>query len=112
ENIKKYDGLIVIICGHGDDGNMLVASDGSSLSIDEMRKTFNCNKMDSFKDFPKIFIIDVCRGKNNPISHEIRTRGTDMPLYGHNDDGFLTIWSTTQGHQIADFSLLSNCMTK
>ncbi|ETO34985.1 hypothetical protein RFI_02089 [Reticulomyxa filosa] len=35
-----------------------------------------------------------------------------MPLYGHNDDGFLTIWSTTQGHQVADFSLLSNCMTR
>ncbi|ETO12015.1 hypothetical protein RFI_25362, partial [Reticulomyxa filosa] len=25
---------------------------------------------------------------------------------------FLTIWSTTQGYQVADSSLFSNCMTK
>ncbi|ETO00948.1 hypothetical protein RFI_36492, partial [Reticulomyxa filosa] len=116
ENIKKYDGLIVIICGHGEDGNMLVSSDGSCLSINEMRTTFNCNKMDSFKYFPKIFIVDVCRGESIPTAHKIIMRGKnttkDMPLYGHNDDGFLTIWSTTQGHQAADISLLSNCMTK
>ncbi|ETO07932.1 hypothetical protein RFI_29458 [Reticulomyxa filosa] len=41
ENTKKYDELIIIICGHGKDRNMLVASDGSSLSIDKMRTTLS-----------------------------------------------------------------------
>ncbi|ETN99302.1 hypothetical protein RFI_38179, partial [Reticulomyxa filosa] len=92
-------------------GNMLVASDGTSLSIDKIRTTFNCHEMEFFKDFPKIFIIDVCRGESTTTAHKITTRGPDMPLYGHNDDGFLTIWSTTPGYQAADKSLLSNRMT-
>jgi len=28
-------------------------------------------------------------------------------IYGHSDDGFLTIWSTTKGHEIVDLSLFS-----
>ncbi|ETN99336.1 hypothetical protein RFI_38145 [Reticulomyxa filosa] len=66
ENKNKYDGLIIIICGHGEDGNMLVSSDGKQVSIDKIRSTFNCNEMESFKDLPKIFIIDTCRGENIP----------------------------------------------
>ncbi|ETO07241.1 caspase-8, partial [Reticulomyxa filosa] len=116
DNTHKYDGLIMIICGHGENGNMLMTSDGKSLSIDEIRALFNCDKMESFKDFPKIFIIDMCRGENTPTAHTTTiARGKvekkkEMQLLGHNDDGFLIIWSTTQGYQIGDFSLLSNCM--
>ncbi|ETO07240.1 hypothetical protein RFI_30152, partial [Reticulomyxa filosa] len=113
KNSKQYDGLIMIICGHGKKGNMLMTSDGKSLSIDEIRASFNCNKMESFKDFPKIFIIDICRGKNPPTAHIttiVRGENEDMQLLGHNDDGFLIIWSTTQGYEIGDFSLLSDCM--
>ncbi|ETO01755.1 ras-related protein Rap-1A [Reticulomyxa filosa] len=109
KNAYDYDGLIMIICGHGENENMLVASDGKYISIDEMRTSFNCYKMESFKDLPKIFIIDACRGENIPKAHEIVKRGNDTS-YGHNDDGFLTIWSTTKGHQVADLSLLSECM--
>ncbi|ETO05944.1 hypothetical protein RFI_31453 [Reticulomyxa filosa] len=111
KNTNKYDGLILVICGHGENGNMLVTSDGKHVSIDEMRTSFNCDKMESFKDLPKIFIIDACRGENIPKSHEIVMRG-NKALYGHNDDGFLIIWSTTKGHRVADLSLLSECMKK
>ncbi|ETO02159.1 hypothetical protein RFI_35277, partial [Reticulomyxa filosa] len=86
-----------------------VASDGKHVSIDEMRTSFNCYKMEIFKDLPKIFIIDACRGENVPNSYEYTTRGNEK-LHGHNDDGFLTIWSTTKGHRVADLSLLSQCM--
>ncbi|ETO24895.1 hypothetical protein RFI_12261 [Reticulomyxa filosa] len=109
ENSHKYDGLIIIICGHGENGNMLVTSDGKDVSIDRIRSSFNCHEMESFKDFPKIFIIDACRGEGIPKTHEIVKRGNDI-TYGHNDDGFLVIWSTTKGHQVADLSLLSECM--
>ncbi|ETN99636.1 hypothetical protein RFI_37832 [Reticulomyxa filosa] len=65
--------------------------------------------MEAFKDLPKIFIIDACRGENAPKSYELAMRGNEI-LHGHNDDGFLIIWSTTKGHRVADLSLLSHCM--
>ncbi|ETO35222.1 hypothetical protein RFI_01852 [Reticulomyxa filosa] len=109
-NTKKYDGLITIICGHGDqgdEGDALVTSDGGSISIDEFRDPFDCNRMRSFKDFPKIFIIDICRSKSKPEPQKPVMRGK-RPL--HKDDGFLVIWSTTKGNTVADLSLLSKYM--
>ncbi|ETO01686.1 hypothetical protein RFI_35754 [Reticulomyxa filosa] len=88
---------------------MLVTSDGKYVLIDEMRVSFNCYKMESFKNLPKIFIIDACRCENAPKSYELAMRGNEV-LYGHNDNGFLIIWSTTKGHRVADLSFLSECM--
>ncbi|ETN99545.1 caspase-7 (C14 family), partial [Reticulomyxa filosa] len=62
KNKKQYDALIIIISGHGDEGDVLVMSDGEYLSIDEIKSSFDCNRMRSLKDCPKIFIIDICRG--------------------------------------------------
>ncbi|ETO34157.1 hypothetical protein RFI_02938 [Reticulomyxa filosa] len=59
--------------------------------------------------FPKIFIIDACCGENAPKSYKLAMRGNEA-LYGHNDNGFFIIWSTTKGHRVADLSLLSECM--
>ncbi|ETO25447.1 hypothetical protein RFI_11690, partial [Reticulomyxa filosa] len=109
KNTKKYDGLIMIFCGHGEYENMFIASDGKRLSIDKIRSSLNCNEMESFKDIPKIFIIDVCRGENIPRAHKVATRGKEV-RYGHCDDGFLIIWSTTKGYRVADLSLLSKSM--
>ncbi|ETO11668.1 hypothetical protein RFI_25708 [Reticulomyxa filosa] len=41
KNTNQYDGLIVIICGHGESGNTLITSDGKYVPIDEMRSSFN-----------------------------------------------------------------------
>ncbi|ETN98996.1 caspase-1 [Reticulomyxa filosa] len=115
KNLNGYDGLIFILCGHGDDGNVLVTSEGDSLSIDKIHSDFNCNEMSSLKDIPKIFIINACRGKKMPKSHIIGMRAkpedTKRRLYyGHNDDGFFTIWSTTNGHIVKDSPLFSKCI--
>ncbi|ETO19057.1 hypothetical protein RFI_18183 [Reticulomyxa filosa] len=115
KNTNQYDGFIVILCGHGDDGNVLVTSEGSSVSIDKIRSSFNCHEMESLQDCPKIFIIDACRGRNKPISYPVVFRGFEtstkaFQMHGHNDDGFLTIWSTTKGHVVSDSSLLSEHM--
>ncbi|ETO24978.1 hypothetical protein RFI_12165 [Reticulomyxa filosa] len=93
KNANNYDGLIMVICGHGDDGNVLVTSEGKSVSIDEIRNAFNCHRMKSFQEFPKIFIVDACRGRNTPKAHQVIFRGkeehvTQQQYYGHNDDGF------------------------
>ncbi|ETO12077.1 hypothetical protein RFI_25300, partial [Reticulomyxa filosa] len=114
KNKKQYDAMIMIISGHGDDGDVLVTSDGKNIPIDELRRSFDCNRMESLKDCPKIFIIDACRGQSIPKSHVIEWKGNDKTIerYGHTDDGFLTIWSTTKGYKVANFSLFSKCMTK
>ncbi|ETN98424.1 hypothetical protein RFI_39076 [Reticulomyxa filosa] len=71
-----------MIYEYGENGNMLVASNEKHVSIDDMHMPFNCNKMESFKDFPKIFIIDACRGISILKSHEIITMRGNETFYG------------------------------
>ncbi|ETO25430.1 hypothetical protein RFI_11707 [Reticulomyxa filosa] len=110
KNTKKYDGLILIICGHGnqkDQGDALITSDGKNFPIDEFRNSFNCSQMQSFEDFPKIFIIDICRNKSDSEPQKPATRGKKGL---HKDDGFFIIWSTTKGNETVDLSLFSETM--
>ncbi|ETO24979.1 hypothetical protein RFI_12166 [Reticulomyxa filosa] len=108
-NTNKYDGLIMIFCGYGgrgDEGDVLVTSDGKYIPIAKFQDSFDCERMQSFEDFPKIFIIDVCHTKiAEPQKSAIRgIRGL------RNYDGFLVIWSTTKGNTVGKLSLLSQCM--
>ncbi|ETO24381.1 hypothetical protein RFI_12776 [Reticulomyxa filosa] len=114
-NTNNYDALIMIICGHGDDNNMFVTSDGKQVSIDKIRSKFDGEEMPSLKGCPKIFFVDVCRGKNIPKCQVQSTtapiRGfTQVPLNAHRDDDFFTIWSTTKGHIVSDLSLFSSLL--
>ncbi|ETO04643.1 caspase-8 precursor [Reticulomyxa filosa] len=104
KNEKEYDALIIIICGHGDAGNVLVTSEGENISIDTIRSYFDNQKLTSFEDYPKIFFIDICRGNNK--SKNIQKRGKEGGDV-HNDDGFLILWSTTSGYEVGDLSLFS-----
>ncbi|ETO11667.1 hypothetical protein RFI_25707, partial [Reticulomyxa filosa] len=113
KNKKQYDALIMIISGHGKVGDVLVTSEGDTISIDEIRTSFDCSRMKSFQDFPKIFIIDVCRGNNTPqTASSVGKKGENGEEKNniHNDNGFLTIWSTTKGYQVSDLSLFSESM--
>ncbi|ETO04846.1 transcription factor with AP2 domain(s) [Reticulomyxa filosa] len=103
-NINNYDALIMIISGHGDIGNVLITSEGDKILIDEIQSLFDCNRMKSFQDFPKIFIIDIFCNDNN-----IKMKGKDKNNI-HNDNGFLTIWSKTKGYQVSNLSLFSETM--
>ncbi|ETO25639.1 hypothetical protein RFI_11496 [Reticulomyxa filosa] len=110
KNKNQYDALIMIISGHGDEGDVLVTSDGKYVSIDKIRSSFNSHEMESLKDSPKIFIIDVCRGSNVPQStSSTQKKGKQGKEQNniHNDNGFLMIWSTTKGYQVGDLSLFS-----
>ncbi|ETO02319.1 hypothetical protein RFI_35117, partial [Reticulomyxa filosa] len=62
KNKEEYDALIMIINGYGDEEDVLVTSEGNFIPINEIRSSFDCNRINSLKDCPKIFIIDVCRG--------------------------------------------------
>ncbi|ETO35972.1 caspase-1, partial [Reticulomyxa filosa] len=112
KNKKQYDALIIIISGHGDEGDVLVTSDGEYLPIDEIKSSFDCNRMGSLKNCPKIFIIDICRGSNVPqIASVIQIKGKGKEQNNiHNNNGFLMIWSTTKGYQVGDLSLFSETM--
>ncbi|ETO01809.1 hypothetical protein RFI_35630 [Reticulomyxa filosa] len=113
KNKKEYDALIMIISGHGDEEDVLVTSEGNSIPINEIRSSFDCSRINSLKDCPKIFIIDVCRGNVVPQNAEnipIKGKNNKEQNNMHNDNGFLMIWSTTKGYQVADLSLFSESM--
>ncbi|ETO20358.1 caspase-3 [Reticulomyxa filosa] len=76
ENKNSYDALIVILCGHGDDEDVLVTSDGRFTYIDSIRHRFDCYQMESLKNCPKIFIVDACRGKDAPKRSAFPMRGS------------------------------------
>ncbi|ETO12158.1 hypothetical protein RFI_25219, partial [Reticulomyxa filosa] len=112
-NLNNYDAFIMIISGHGDENDVLVTSEGDTMSINGIRASFDCNEMKSFRDCPKIFIIDVCRGNNTPhATDSTKTRGKKEKKQSnvHNDNGFLMIWSTTKGYKVGDLSLFSKSM--
>jgi len=60
-NFSRYDGIIIILCGHGENGNSFVTSDGQLTLIDDIRSEFDGAKLESMSNFPKIFFIDICR---------------------------------------------------
>ncbi|ETO15373.1 hypothetical protein RFI_21991 [Reticulomyxa filosa] len=69
--------------------------------------------MESLKDCPKVFIIDICRGSNVPqLASGTQTKGEQGKEQNniHNDNGFLMIWSTTKGYRVGDLSLFSETM--
>ncbi|ETO31911.1 hypothetical protein RFI_05206 [Reticulomyxa filosa] len=93
----------MVINGHGDEDDILVTSEGYSIPINEIRSFFDCNRINSLKGCPKVFIIDVYRGnivpqntENIPIKRKNNTEQNNM----HNDNVFLMIWSTTKGYQV------------
>ncbi|ETO31514.1 hypothetical protein RFI_05607, partial [Reticulomyxa filosa] len=99
KNSRHYDALIVILCAHGEEGDMLVTSDGKKVPVDKIRTLFDCHKLKAFKDCPKIFIVDIDRGRNIPTDYKMVMRGREKHKREHSGDGFFTIWSTTKGSQ-------------
>ncbi|ETO00851.1 hypothetical protein RFI_36587 [Reticulomyxa filosa] len=71
DNKYKYDGLILIVCGHGYDG-LVVSCDKKLLSIDWII-SFACDKMIGLRDLPKIFIIDTCRTKCDQLKMQYKS---------------------------------------
>ncbi|ETO07311.1 hypothetical protein RFI_30081 [Reticulomyxa filosa] len=92
----------ILICG----GDVLITSEGDKISIDEIRASFGCRQM---KDYPKIFIIDVCRGNINPqeACSRIKGKNENQQNNSHNGYGFLVIWSKTKGYQVNDSAFFS-----
>ncbi|ETO19696.1 hypothetical protein RFI_17534 [Reticulomyxa filosa] len=67
KNTSQYDGLIIIICGHGEDGNMLVASDGKYifqkfllliLAAEKMLQNLTKLQCEEMKDYVDIVTMD------------------------------------------------------
>ncbi|ETO08781.1 hypothetical protein RFI_28602 [Reticulomyxa filosa] len=104
KNHNLYDALIIIFCGHGTNGKFLVTSEGEQISIDEFRATFAEDKIPSFKNCLKFFIIDMCQSDNNLPN----TFTKPEPVDCCNDNGVFTISSFTKLHLLNHSSLLSN----
>ncbi|ETO14774.1 hypothetical protein RFI_22594 [Reticulomyxa filosa] len=100
KNLQEYDGLIVIICGHGLQ-DMLLTSDGKYISIGQLCEIFVSDNLKVFCNLPKIFMVDICRS-NAPESSELTSCG-----YKNIGRGFLIIWSTIKNNISIDNALFS-----
>ena len=58
-----HDSLIFIISSHGEARNVILDSKSSKLKLTQVFKHFNGASCEEFIDKPKIFIVDVCRGR-------------------------------------------------
>ena len=120
---KDYDGLIFIFSGHGyEDG--IVTSDGKLVSMTQIKQEFSANKISTFKDKPKIYIIDACRSKKPklPMTQDliyVSTKGSqdaDFKFY-HPYINTLEIFGNTPDYSVLDLGateggVLLSAMTK
>eukprot|EP01084_Bolivina_argentea_P202822 346458_1 len=86
----KYDGLICIISGNGCD-NKFIAADGQPIDIQKHFFTaFNAHHIALLANYPKIFLIDACRGNNflNIIKENHYSRGCTELISCNIQDGF------------------------
>ncbi|ETO25464.1 caspase 8-like protein [Reticulomyxa filosa] len=105
ENKNQYDALVMIICGHGDREGILLASDGGHITIDNIRTKFDGHHIKLFQNYPKLFIINTCRGESRSDGRKnVITRGLTSK---HNDTNFVMLWSTTNGYKVDDTSYFS-----
>eukprot|EP01084_Bolivina_argentea_P305981 528664_1 len=79
---KLYDGLVVIISGHGYDSK-IITSDYKLLAKDNIHRLFT-HHYPTVRKLPRIFIFDVCDGDNEKV---IEARGnTDIIEAAKNGD--------------------------
>ena len=67
ENIVKYDGLIVIMSGHGMDHH-IITSDHTQIDKNDIHRLFTTNKP-SIRQIPRLFIYDCCDGAMQKVRH-------------------------------------------
>ena len=53
---------VVIILSHGNDGGLINAADGKSVSTEYVLRRFNNDACPALKGKPKFFILQACRG--------------------------------------------------
>lgn len=74
-DLNKVDSLIVVFLSHGGPSeNEFFASDGNTISVDEIIYTkFTDQKCPLMKDKPKLFLFNYCRGPvtpSNPVLYD------------------------------------------
>ena len=79
EEENPFDALICIISGHGLE-NEFIASNGERMNLNKtFFDPFNASKVSELKSYPKIYLLDVCRG--NAPSHVIEQRKKVKGIY-------------------------------
>ena len=64
---------VVIILSHGNDGGLINAADGKSVSTEYVLRRFNNDACPALKGKPKFFILQACRG-DEVKSSSLKTR--------------------------------------
>ena len=69
---------VVIILSHGNDGGLINAADGKSVSTEYVLRRFNNDACPALKGKPKFFILQACRGDE---VQNVPKQTTHLPSY-------------------------------
>ena len=73
--LSHYNGLIVFIMTHGDEGGKLYGKDGKTVILNKIASYFNATNCPALTDMPKIFVIQACRGSEDDHGATKATKG-------------------------------------
>ena len=93
---KRYDGLICIVSGHGL-LNKLIAGDGEEIDINtNFFVDFNADHLETLANYPKLFLLDTCRGGEPAHIKEkfINVKGREL-ISCNVEDGYRISYATT-----------------
>lgn len=62
---SEFCTFFVVILSHGDEGNIIYASDGQAMNLDDICKYFSARNCSSLGGKPKVFIVQACRGNQH-----------------------------------------------
>ncbi|ETN97366.1 hypothetical protein RFI_40163, partial [Reticulomyxa filosa] len=103
KNRQRYDALILIVSGHGGEGDVLITSDGKKTPIDSIR-TFQAEKENNITRRGKVHDSEVY---DSEVSDSEVSDSKVQDSKVHDGEGFLMVWSTTRGYSLSDLSIFS-----
>uniref|UniRef100_A0A1X7SLT2 Caspase family p20 domain-containing protein n=1 Tax=Amphimedon queenslandica TaxID=400682 RepID=A0A1X7SLT2_AMPQE len=62
---SEFCTFFVVILSHGDEGNIVYASDGQAMKLDDIFQYFSASSCLSLGGKPKVFIVQACRGNQH-----------------------------------------------
>merc|ERR1719495_534087 len=82
EQKERYDGLVVVLRGHGDEGS-LIDSEGRRIPLTFLHDMVSYAQDPRFEAVPRIFIVDACRGwRSSRDDDEKQSQGTNVQPQG------------------------------
>lgn len=60
--LESHDAFVCVLMSHGGLGDHIFGTDGTSISVNEVTKSFNDENCIELRGKPKLFFVNACRG--------------------------------------------------